>query len=521
MKKSEASVKYIERRTFIKGTFSGKYIGHLAHGSSYHQDVNIYDLEVTQGRMVTEMKPENIRKWKEGEHESYLNIDTFKCSFPNEVPCIIHYADGVTKEFLIQLQSPKIHQPALSNQVYDGKEVFGDIQGEISGYISHWVPVDVDSEDVILPLKEKETEGNYIRYKNINVDGSTTFSDWRYLEGDSGGCLNSVFGVIGWIFVLLALLLVGWKVILPLIMLAGFALIYYLFFTVIFWLLRWLIRPLVLLLVLFAMFSLYGIFTSHSSRIKQETKSVVHPDETSKIVVDNILTSDSLIVHHRIWEDMDSHIYAEDIIIQKSDLTLASTNHASIPVSGFDMDGYRNFMIQLKDFDRNRMPYVYEMLDCVQESVAYDSTQFVKAVVALVQDIPYTLILHNTCNAALYKDKFISQYLNAGRECVGNVPFGLYSPVEFMGTLKGDCDTRSLFLYVVLSHYGYDVALLASEIYQHSLIGINMDLPGIYKMENNKKYVLWETTAPGIPYGVLDREISEMKYWNIILSSKN
>lgn len=521
MKKSESSFKYLERRTFIKGTFSGKYIGRLAYESSHHQDVNIYDLEVTQGKMVTEMNPENIRKWKVGEHESCLNIDTFQCSFPDEIPCVIHYTNGVTKEFLIQLQSPKIHQPALSNQLYEGKEVFGDISGVISGHISHWVPVVNLVEPHISPTQIQENEGEKIISQNLIANGSRTYSNWEYDGGDNDGCFNSFFSLIGWIFILIVLLLVGWKVILPLLLIAGIVLIYYLLFAGLFWLLRWLVRPLVLLLVLFGLFSLYSIFVSHSSGVEQTRKSIAHPDETSKIIVNDLLTGDSLIIHHRIWEDMDACLYAEDIIIQKSDLKLASTNHASIPVSRFDLEGYKDFIIQLKDFDRSRMPYIYVMLDCLQQSVGYDSTQFVKAVVAMVQDIPYTLILHNTCDVALYKDKFISQYLKAGRECVANVPFGLYSPIEFLGTLKGDCDTRSLFLYVILSHYGYDVALLTSEFYQHSLIGINMDLPGIHKMKNNKKYVLWETTSPGVPFGVLNREISEMKYWNIILSSKN
>lgn len=521
MKKNESSVKYIERKTYIKGLFSGKYTGHLSVESGLYQDVNFYNIEITQGKIETEMSPENIRKWEEGEHESYLYSDTFRSSFPDEIPCIINYGQGKTKEFIIQLQLPKIQKPELSNQVYEGKEVYGDINGEISGYISHWVPVDEDTEDVILPVREKETEGNYTRYKNLSVDGSSTYSDWNYRGGDSGGCLNGVFGLVGWIFILLVLLLAGWKVILPLFLIAVFAFIYYLFFTAIFWLLKWLIRPMVFFLVLFTLLGLYGIITSHTTWTKDGKKSVDYPEEISKIEADELLAGDSLIVHHRIWEDMDAHIYAEDIIIQKAELRLASTNHISIPISGFDMTGYRNFMIQLKDFDRSRMPYLYEMLDCVQQGVAYDSTQFVKAVVAMVQDIPYTLILPKSCDASLYNDKFTKEYLQNSGDCVGNVPFGVYSPVEFLGSLKGDCDTRSLLLYVILSHYGYDVALLVSEVYQHSLIGINMNLEGIYKVADNKKYVLWETTATGIPHGVLDRDISEMKYWNIILSSKN
>jgi hypothetical protein len=86
--------------------------------------------------------------------------------------------------------------------------------------------------------------------------------------------------------------------------------------------------------------------------------------------------------------------------------------------------------------------------------------------------------------------------------------------------LNGDCDTRTLLIYTMLSHYGYDVAMLSSEYYSHSLIGINLPYNGRAYTYNTQRYVLWETTAPGIKPGILPNEISNLNYWRISLKSK-
>lgn len=88
-----------------------------------------------------------------------------------------------------------------------------------------------------------------------------------------------------------------------------------------------------------------------------------------------------------------------------------------------------------------------------------------------------------------------------------------------MTNLYGDCDTRTLLLYTMLAHYGFDVALLSSEYYNHSIIGINLPLSGLAYTYGNQRYVLWETTAPNIKAGVLPNEISNLNHWRISLKS--
>ena len=78
------------------------------------------------------------------------------------------------------------------------------------------------------------------------------------------------------------------------------------------------------------------------------------------------------------------------------------------------------------------------------------------------------------------------------KPCVPYVNLGLYSPVEFLTTRAGDCDTRVLWACLVLKKLGYDVAVLISEKYGHAMLGGNMNGRGKYLKYKNKKYLFWE-----------------------------
>jgi hypothetical protein len=175
----------------------------------------------------------------------------------------------------------------------------------------------------------------------------------------------------------------------------------------------------------------------------------------------------------------------------------------------------------LKENDRNNLNGVYQLFDIIRQKKQLSNVKFAELIVSFVQDIPYTIIIPNDCNPNLYQDKFIREYLSQkDARCDGFEKFGINSPVEFMSTLNGDCDTRTLFLYTLLAHYGYDVALLSSEYYAHSYIGINLPISGISYKFRNQSYVLWETTAPNFRAGHLPKENSNLNYWRISLISK-
>jgi len=164
---------------------------------------------------------------------------------------------------------------------------------------------------------------------------------------------------------------------------------------------------------------------------------------------------------------------------------------------------------------------LYKLFDSIGQTNKLNSTKFAEMVVSFVQDMPYALLLENECDPQLYSDSFIKSYLNNPEaECNANQRFGIYTPLEFLYTTQGDCDTRTLLLYTIFSKYDYDVVLLSSEYYGHSILGINLPYNGLSYTYNNQNYVLWETTALNAMPGIISQDISNLNFWRISLKSK-
>lgn len=143
-------------------------------------------------------------------------------------------------------------------------------------------------------------------------------------------------------------------------------------------------------------------------------------------------------------------------------------------------------------------------------------------VVTSIQNIPYCLVHDLTHEQAEQEyGGFITEWHQTGGPCLELIKFGVQSPTEFMGNFKGDCDTRSIMLYHVLSRLGYNVVVLASDKYGHAILGISGNYRGKYLTFNGLNYYVWETTATGFVPGVLSDECGNMRYWYVALGPKN
>jgi hypothetical protein len=138
--------KQIERRTYIKGKFNGKFIGYLDHQKSDLLHENFYDLEVLSGEIKTTKDDAHIRHWQTGEPEEFQPVEQFLTKLPESLPLEIRYNDGTTKSYQINLNEPKLSNYSLSKQVYEDEKIFGDIEGDISGYIKHYDTQDIEVE---------------------------------------------------------------------------------------------------------------------------------------------------------------------------------------------------------------------------------------------------------------------------------------------------------------------------------------------------------------------------------------
>ncbi len=131
--------------------------------------------------------------------------------------------------------------------------------------------------------------------------------------------------------------------------------------------------------------------------------------------------------------------------------------------------------------------------------------EFAELMITAIQDIPYGLVLTDSCKV----DKI--------KPCIGNIKFGLFAPAEYVSNLHGDCDTRTVILYTLLSRFNYDVAILSSKEYLHSMLGLNIPATGKYKKYKHKKYYFIETTSRGWTVGTLPKKFSNIDNWKIVL----
>ena len=541
MPKYETIENHIERRTYIQGKFKGKFIGYFDPRKSDVKHENFYDLEVISGEIVTEKNEFNVRHWETGEPEAFQEISNFLTKLPDNLPLEIIDEKGITKIYNVNLNDKKISDYALSNQVYEGNKIFGDITGQISGYLKHYdteyIEVEIKEEipknlslsaDIVKTNKQtgnSEVDGDYKRWEYYNSDKSTYWGPWVKQSSKSSSSfsfwetLGLLFQIIIGAVIIIPLLIFGWKVILPITILLGVIYLLSLLNNVIVSIFKWVFKlagfGLLLLMV-------FGIISTITNTLKYPNiKRTNTEDDVKEVseIEDNPILGDSIITHHRIWEDYSNNLYVADLKMRISDYKDANQlrNNLSIPLNSTSQ--YNKIVSTIYDYDVNKLDLVYSTLDSLKAEKKLNKIEFAEVIVSLIQDIPYSLILGDACNANIYNDTFIKEYLAENGDCQGFTKYGLLTPVEFISTLKGDCDTRTLLLFTIFNHYNYDVVMLSSELYKHSIIGINLPFKGISKPINGIKYVVWETTTQGIPPGIISREISDMRFWNVSLIS--
>ncbi|MBS1683513.1 MAG: hypothetical protein JSS76_02090 [Bacteroidetes bacterium] len=542
----------IERRTYLKGKLKGKYWAYIDHARSDQKWENHYSIEIYEANVIVNQI--DLKRWDtENEFIPLESPQDFLLSIPNPLNCSVIYPDGSIKYFGLELLNPQIFNPQLYNQLYEGDRMFGTIECEISGYIRHfdYEEIEVDSTEI---LKEKnisedhivisdsydfggfaaygtvQTVNGYTRRVISNLkSGSLEWSKWTPVKGsaqlEKGNFSNwydGIFSAIGYVyffFVFLIVFFLAWKVLIPIaIVWLIFILISLLpsIFTNFF---RWGLSLFSIAFVLYLGLGFINLLQKPLPVVKRS--QLLQDDSQEKIRTKNeVGYSDSLISHMRIWKDYRDTLYQASIDILKSDLLASQRDRTTLPFTLNSTSDYNLIVDSLSRFDNKGLKRVYFMFDSLRTKYKLSETQFAEVIVSCIQDIPYVLVLDKDCSATSYNDGFIKKYLQTEGNCEGNVKYGLFSPVEFAANIKGDCDTRALLLYTVLAHFNYDVVMLGSITYQHSLIGVNLPYSGTFKMIQGKRYVLWETTSQGIRPGEIPLEISNTNFWQVNLLSK-
>ena len=543
----------IERRTYIKGFFVGKYSAEIDNGKSDFRRENFYDLNIYEADVtITE-----VRKFEEGEFEEAKAIEIFTTNFPSPTQCL--YND---KRFKIEIQHPKIDisDEIISDVVTEHDKTFGTVKGTIFGYILHYdyeeKEIEVE-EGIVLSSNNTIIQGTKTgkfeiddakrRDQFYNSDTTTYWGDWYDLPKPKTatqpvGCLPQILSVLpNIIFGLLAvafLIAIGWKVAIVLLIIFGF---WYLLsslnklpkgissgisflrrgISIIF---SWFFRVFAVLFWLAIILAIIKAFSGNGFNPKPRLKPTDEKEETTTVrPPDENNPNDSLIAHFRKWKDYGGRQYQGYLTVSVKDFSNAQFNRTTlsiIPQSERDMNRvYKNLVAN--DYDKlNRICAMFDSIR-MKNNLASGSRQFANIIVSCVQDIPYTLILQDECNPYIYNDNFIKTYLTDGGSCLPDIKYGILSPVEFMARLKGDCDTRTVLLFSILTKFNYDVMVLGSYSYKHSILAININGNGTCKIYNHKKYYVWETTMENMQIGQLPPDISNMKLWDINLMNNN
>lgn len=550
------------RRTYLKGTITGKYRGSKINNESDHEE--FFDFEIYEAEVTCKSK-NDVRTnapfifpidFKDVDSEQVTGSIFPKEKLPENLPVIMLSDD---KRFGVNLLEPMLYEFTTIRKLHqtEGDEVFGSFNAYVTGYIFDYTKHTVEEiEEVIGPgpgpkpkpepdepkkciwikTGKTDTKPNYIRFEYIcHVHNHKKWGDWIY-KPDSGsifeGCLSTL---LTFLFIGLGLFLLI-KLFPILLFFIGYYVVIALF-SYLAPIFRWLFKifwPVLLVLFFTSIIRMFINVSSHDyfpvpsaidspNEIIPEINPIV--DRDTLISKDSLKSSDkqidSLITRYRKWKDYSGKYYEGTYSIKLSDYKNSKMFKNNLNLNGNTLNTYDKIIYNIKENDKSKLNGLYHLFDSIQNKQKLSSMKFAELIVSFVQDIPYAIVLSDGCDPSLYNDRFTKNFLiNNKGKCDGYQKFGLNSPVEFLTNLKGDCDTRTILLYTILSHYKYDVAIMSSEFYGHSILGINLPYNGLVYTTKYQKYILWETTSLGAKPGIISNEISNINNWRISLKSK-
>lgn len=251
---------------------------------------------------------------------------------------------------------------------------------------------------------------------------------------------------------------------------------------------------------------------------KQREREEVEFEDTDSSGTDSPIT---YFQHNHNWKENSGKKQNSKFRVRKNYFQIAKNKRKSIQPNTSNSSVYWNKIYSsMVQSDRGKLTEICQMYDKIGKEQNLNYNQFADMVVTSIQWIPYVLVLEKSCEDSKYDGGFVTEYLLSGKPCLGNIKFGIQSPVEFMSNFKGDCDTRSVLCFMILDQFGYDVAVLVSEQYGHAILGINLNSGGgDYVKHKGKRYYVWETTATGFEVGNIPPACSNLRYWKPALTN--
>jgi hypothetical protein len=232
-------------------------------------------------------------------------------------------------------------------------------------------------------------------------------------------------------------------------------------------------------------------------------------------------TWDYLTDHEIQWEDFESQNYLARYTTSSKLFQQSQKLHTPFanPTGYYSAMQYWSAVYsEFSQQDRPKMDSLVRLFDGLRRQYRLSVPATAEMVITCIQEIPYYLIHDGTCSAASQESGFIRSYHAERKPCVPNIIAGVQSPYEFAHTLKGDCDSRSLFAFNILSKMGIPVSIWVSETYGHSVLGVGLGQGGhLYKTVGGVRHFPVELTAKGFRLGMISPDQGNMNNWDIAL----
>jgi energy-coupling factor transporter transmembrane protein EcfT len=473
----------INNNVYIKGSFIGKY--QAESSSSSISGINLSKINIVEANI------ENAVKSSYSESVGANSI-SLHLSNLNDVK-IIPKKSIENHQFIEDLNDVVIYNIQFSEIIKEGDRTFGTISGNIYGALFN--------QDEIEFVKIKKSKPEFIiskpKPKYIIIKDKIKSNFFPYLTYVFYAllliCFASVFGPLATFITALV---------------AGFL---YFFSKYIVKVFHYIFKYSYLFFFLLIFYGLGSLFFTNS--IKEN--KIYNEDN---IYEKRLNSGENFLMAYDInWKDNSKRkyfatlsVYSEEYLKSKDfkenlQLDLRLTN---IPIIYSD--------ISKRDY--KKLSNIYSALREIKSSnPSLSRKEFADVMVTMVQNIPYGLQIQGDCKVSYENNDMVKKMVKAGFTCESNIKFGIYSPLEFIGNFKGDCDTRTVFLYTLFKKFNYDAVILNSLQYQHSILGINLPSYGKFKKHNGKKYYVWETTAPGFEIGVIPKKISDISKWHVVI----
>jgi len=233
-------------------------------------------------------------------------------------------------------------------------------------------------------------------------------------------------------------------------------------------------------------------------------------DDTKKQKIEETKNTESTVKEYSLTVEWDK--YRQTYKFKEPDLYKAIKEVDKIASVGwlnnYGIDGsdsdynylfWKSFYQDMYNKNHLRVKSIADFFASESDKNGWSAFKLAENVMKSIQVIPY--------------QRPMEQVIDSSR---GANQFDYFTPNEVGWYNMGDCDTKSLFMIMILKQLGFDVGVYYSYDYAHAMVGLNVNASGAYKEYNGKKYYFIESTYPGWKIGDIPPEMKNTKKWRLI-----